>query len=212
LWLFIPLHRDDVLAPRVSNDECGAKWQRKSAKAPALNGTAQVETTIHSTYNSRALADQSPTAVNRISRVQWYLPMTVGATIGKTPVFRITMAQVVLLAPMSVALAYWDRAWALSVFCGGLVAVVPQAWFATRTFRYRGARSARAVARAGYAGEVGKFLLSAAGFAAVFILLRPVAGAAVFAGYLLMLAIQITGSWMLLRQAPASDAQTQELD
>jgi len=29
--------------------------------------------------------------------------------------------------------------------------------------------------------------------------LRPIDGLAVFAGYLVMLAIQITGSWLLLR-------------
>jgi len=46
---------------------------------------------------------------------------------------------------------------------------------------------------------MGKFLLSVAGFAVVFATLRPIDGLAVFAGYLVMLAIQITGSWLLLR-------------
>ena len=71
-----------------------------------------------------------------------------------------------------------------------------------RAFGARGASQARAIARSAYAGEIGKFLLSAVGFAAVFILLRPVSGAAVLAGYLAMLAIQITGSWLLLRRRP----------
>ena len=61
-----------------------------------------------------------------------------------------------------------------------------------------GASAARAIARSSYAGEVGKFLLSVAGFAVVFALVRPIDGLAVFAGYLAMLAIQITGSWLLL--------------
>jgi len=81
-----------------------------------------------------------------------------------------------------------------------LIAILPQAYFAALTFRWRGARSARAIARSAYAGQVGKFLLSFAGFAAVFVALRPIDAPAVFAGYLLMLVIQITGSWLLLRQ------------
>jgi ATP synthase protein I len=128
--------------------------------------------------------------------------MNSGAHIAKPPVYRISLAQIATLLPVCVLILSWDRVWAVSALCGGLVAIAPQAWFAARAFRYGGARSAREVARSGYAGEVGKFLLSAAGFAAVFILLRPVSGAAVFAGYLSMLAIQITGSWILLRRSP----------
>jgi len=90
------------------------------------------------------------------------------------------------------------RAW--SVFSGGLIAVLPQAYFAALAFRWRGARSAKAIARSAYVGQVGKFLLSLAGFAAVFVALRPIDAPAVFAGYLLMLVIQITGSWLLLRR------------
>jgi ATP synthase protein I len=88
---------------------------------------------------------------------------------------------------------------ALSALAGGLVAVVPQAYFAYRLFSQRGARAAQQVARAGYAGEVVKFLLTIAGFAMVFTLLRPIEGWAVFAGYIGMLSIQITGAWLLLR-------------
>jgi ATP synthase protein I len=91
---------------------------------------------------------------------------------------------------------------ALSALGGGLIAVVPQAYFAVLAFRWRGARSARGIVRSGYAGEAGKFLLSVMGFALVFATLRPISAPAVFGGYLAMLAIQITGSWMLLRQHP----------
>ncbi len=78
------------------------------------------------------------------------------------------------------------------------MAVIPQAYFALLAFRWRGAQSARAIARSSYAGETGKFLLSVAGFAVVFAMVRPISGPAVFAGYLAMLAIQIFGSWLLL--------------
>jgi ATP synthase protein I len=94
----------------------------------------------------------------------------------------------------------FDEVRAYSTLSGGLVAILPQAWFALVAFRRRGARTARSMARSAYAGEVGKFVLSMAGFAAVFAALRPVDGVSVFAGYLAMLAVQISGSWWLLRQ------------
>ncbi len=122
-----------------------------------------------------------------------------GADIARPPVHRITLAQLALLGSLSVFLLAIDTVIAYSMLCGGLIAIVPQAYFATLAFRWRGAQSARAVARSGYAGEIGKFLLSAAGFALVFAVLRPIDGLAVFGGYLAMLITQITGSWWLLR-------------
>jgi ATP synthase protein I len=122
-----------------------------------------------------------------------------GAEIARPPVHRITLAQLVLLVLLCLILLALDKVCAYSVLSGGLVAIVPQAYFAAVAFRWRGARSAVAIARSGYAGEIGKFLLSIAGFAVVFAAVRPIDGLAVFAGYLAMLAIQITGSWLLLR-------------
>jgi ATP synthase protein I len=123
-----------------------------------------------------------------------------GAEILRPPVYRITLAQLVILVLLCLFLLASDKVRAYSVFSGGLIAILPQAYFAALTFRWRGARSARAIARSSYAGQVGKFLLSVAGFAAVFVALRPIDAPAVFAGYLAMLVIQITGSWLLLRR------------
>lgn len=123
-----------------------------------------------------------------------------GAEILRPPVYRITLAQLVVLVLLCLFLLASDKVRAYSVFSGGLIAILPQAYFAALTFRWRGARSARAIARSSYAGQVGKFLLSVAGFAAVFVALRPIDAPAVFAGYLAMLVIQITGSWLLLRR------------
>ena len=123
-----------------------------------------------------------------------------GAEIERPPVHRITLAQLAILVPLCLLLLAYDKVCAYSVASGGLIAIVPQAYFAALAFRWRGARSARAIARSSYAGEVGKFLLSVAGFAVVFATVRPIDGLAVFVGYLAMLAIQITGSWLLLKQ------------
>jgi ATP synthase protein I len=123
-----------------------------------------------------------------------------GAEILRPPVYRITLAQLAILVLLCLFLLASDKVRAYSVLSGGLIAILPQAYFAALTFRWRGARSARAIARSSYAGQVGKFLLSVAGFAAVFVALRPIDAPAVFAGYLAMLVIQITGSWLLLRR------------
>lgn len=121
-----------------------------------------------------------------------------GAEIARPPIHRITLAQFAVLVPTCLLLLAVDKVCAYSVLSGGLIAIVPQAYFATLAFRWRGARSAQAIARSSYAGEVGKFLLSVAGFAMVFAAVRPIDGLAVFVGYLAMLAVQITGSWLLL--------------
>lgn len=123
-----------------------------------------------------------------------------GAEIARPPVHRITLAQLLILILLCLFLLVSDTVRAYSVFSGGLIAVIPQAYFAALAFRWRGARSARAIAHSSYAGQVGKFLLSIAGFAVVFVTLRPLDAPAVFVGYLIMLAVQIIGSWLLLRQ------------
>ncbi len=94
---------------------------------------------------------------------------------------------------------------AYSLLCGGLVAIVPQAYFAAVIFRQRGAGAAQAIVRSSYIGEVGKFLLSMVGFAMVFVAVRPINGAAVFGGYAAMLAVHIFGGWWLLRRPPEVD-------
>ena len=124
-----------------------------------------------------------------------------GAEIKRPPVFRITVIQLVVLVSVSALVLTIDAIRAYSVLSGGLIAVFPQAYFAARAFRWRGARSAQAIAKSSYAGLVGKFIFSAAGFAVVFATLRPIDGLAVFVGYLAMLAIQIIGSWLLLKDS-----------
>ena len=121
-----------------------------------------------------------------------------GAEIARPPVHRITLVQLASIGLLSLFFLAFDRILAFSVLSGGLIAIVPQAYFAALAFRWRGARSARAIARSSYVGEAGKFLLSVAGFALVFAVLRPIDGAAVFVGFLAMLFIQITVSWLLL--------------
>ena len=127
-----------------------------------------------------------------------------GSEISRPPVHRITLAQVATLTSLCLILLADDKVVAYSVMSGGLIAIIPQAYFAMLAFRWRGALSARAIARSSYAGEAGKFVLSITGFAVVFALVKPIDGLAVFSGYLVMLSLQIIGSWLLLRQWPGN--------
>ena len=121
-----------------------------------------------------------------------------GAEIKRPPIHRITVAQFVVLVSVCLFLSIEEPVRAYSLLSGGLIAILPQAYFAVRVFRQVGARSAQAIARASYSGEIGKFALTAAGFAVVFAAVSPLEGLAVFIGHLIMLAIQIIGSCMLL--------------
>jgi ATP synthase protein I len=122
-----------------------------------------------------------------------------GARIQQPPIHRVTLAQCAILLPVCLLLAMVDRVMAFSAFLGGMIAVIPQAWFASSLFRRSGAQAASHIARAGYAGEIGKFFMAAAGFAAVFATVRPIEAWAVFAGYGLMIIIQVIGTWRLVR-------------
>ncbi len=122
-----------------------------------------------------------------------------GAQFKKPPIHRITVVQLLALFVLCLALLKIDQVWAYSMFLGGLIAVLPQAYFAAKVFGQTGAQSAQAIVKASYSGEIGKFVLTTAGFAVVFATVSPLSGLTVFIGYLIMLVIQITGSWMLLR-------------
>jgi ATP synthase protein I len=124
-----------------------------------------------------------------------------GAEISRPPAHRVTLAQLLVLLLIWLGVGSWDANVAYSALLGGLVAVLPQAWFAHRVFRRQGAQAAMRMARAVYAAEIGKFVMAAAGFALVFALVRPIVGWAVFAAYGVMLIIQVIGAWYLLRLA-----------
>ena len=129
-----------------------------------------------------------------------------GASLPRPPAHRITLVQIAVLVLLGGALyVVAHPVAAQSLVLGGLVGVIPQAYFAWRVFRRGGARAAPQIARAGYSGETGKFLLAVAGFGLVFAFHRPVEAWAVFAGYGGMLIIQVAGSWWLIRHAAPHD-------
>lgn len=106
----------------------------------------------------------------------------------RLPVVRVLALQALtgLLTAMICGLLFGMVA-GYSGLLGGLIALLANVYFAFKAFRYYGARSARAIVQSFWAGEMGKQILAAALFALVFVGVKPLEPAALFAGYLLVL-------------------------
>jgi ATP synthase protein I len=94
------------------------------------------------------------------------------------------LAQAGLSLVLAVGLWFWHGSVAaMSLFIGGMVAVVPNAFLAARLFG-PASTNAAALMRSAWIGEIGKLALTAVLFGAIFALLRPVSAPAVFAGFI----------------------------
>jgi len=94
---------------------------------------------------------------------------------------------------------------AVPTLLGGLIGVVPNAFLAARLMSPRAGGSAQSLLRAGWLGEIGKLVIAAAMFAAVFATLRPLHPGFVFAGYIAtLLALPVA---LLFDRDERSDAQ-----
>jgi ATP synthase protein I len=112
-------------------------------------------------------------------------------TIPKPPLYRVFIYQLAVLLPASGMLWLWDTVLALSVLVGGLVQMVPQAWFASQAFKYTGAQQAPIVVRAMYRGETGKVVLTAALMAVVFTLYKQWHYPALLLSFSAMIPLQV---------------------
>ncbi|WOJ97451.1 ATP synthase subunit I [Congregibacter brevis] len=112
---------------------------------------------------------------------------------------RTTLIQLMLLfavAPITYSAA--GLASAVSLACGAMCAMVPQAYFAVR-LTAAAKRSAHQAARLGLAAEGGKFVLSASMFALVFAVVKPASPGLVFAGFAVFWIVQVVDGIRLLR-------------
>ncbi|OEC38013.1 F0F1 ATP synthase subunit I [Pseudomonas sp. 1D4] len=108
----------------------------------------------------------------------------------RLPVFPVLLVQGVVLLIAAVVLWQWRGAVAgYSGLCGGLIAWLPNLYFAHKAFRYSGARAAQAIVRSFYAGEMGKLILTAVLFALTFAGVKPLEAPALFGAFLLTQAV-----------------------
>lgn len=115
-------------------------------------------------------------------------PQFHGAAAVRPPVYRVFVAQGILLAVVAVlALLIGTKTVAGSLVLGGIIHLLPNMYFARQVFRFSGARAAHHITQSFYRGELGKFVLTATGFALAFLLVEAINPPALFAGYGLML-------------------------
>ena len=112
-----------------------------------------------------------------------------GARIAKPPIAKIYTIQCIVLLAVSAGLLVVNPVTAYSALLGGMISVVPNGYFALTAFRYSGARSARFIANSLYRGEVTKFVLSAALFATVFVLVKPISAGTLFTAFILTMVL-----------------------
>ena len=72
----------------------------------------------------------------------------------------------------------------VSALLGGATAVIPNGFLAARLLQWRAGSSAASLVRSVWLGEIGKLLLTAVLFAAIFGAVRPLAPLAVFCGFI----------------------------
>jgi ATP synthase protein I len=106
--------------------------------------------------------------------------------IHRIAVFPVLLAQLVVL--LVAALLLWqcaDRIAGYSGLLGGLIALLPNIYFAYKAFRFSGARAAQAIVRSFYAGEAGKLIFTSALFALVFTGVKPLNPLSLFGVFML---------------------------
>jgi len=121
------------------------------------------------------------------NRKRWLNRMT---TIKAPPLHRVALYQAICLLLISGALALNDRLLALSVLIGGLIQIIPQAWFARQAYRFSGARQVDLIVRAMYLGESGKIILTAVLFVSTFVLFKQLNFLALMIAFVLMIPVQ----------------------
>ncbi len=83
-----------------------------------------------------------------------------------------------------------------SALLGNLTAVVPNAFLALRLVVPRRDPGAKALVRAAYIGELGKLALTVLFFSLVFVLVKPLSAAALFAGFIATQLVTFSGLLM----------------
>lgn len=122
------------------------------------------------------------------------------APITRPPLLKIYGLQALILVLVATSLLLVDLVTAKSALIGGLISVLPNAYFARLAFRHRGARAASAVAQSFYRGEAGKFVMTAVLFALVFSSVKPLQVEAVFLAFVVMTLTNTVFAWQLSNQ------------
>ena len=83
------------------------------------------------------------------------------STIARPPLHKVARWQLVFLSLLSIVLLPFGWGTSVSVWVGGMIHIIPHAWFAEIAFTKAGARQAIGVVTDFYLGQAAKFLLTA---------------------------------------------------
>ncbi|WP_317932860.1 ATP synthase subunit I [Halioxenophilus sp. WMMB6] len=111
-------------------------------------------------------------------------------SIRKPPVFKVFLIQLLILLPIALIGWLYSATVSYSLLLGGLIQVIPSAYFAFYAFRIIGSAQAGSALQQIYRGEIGKFTLTLLGFALVFVFVKPLHSAALFSAFGLMTLVQ----------------------
>ncbi|SHK92822.1 ATP synthase subunit I [Halomonas caseinilytica] len=125
------------------------------------------------------------------------------ARIKRPGIRRLLLAQLVVIVMMTgVGALSGGSPSAYSAFVGGVVAFLPNAFFAWRAFRYRGGRHAKNIVSGFYRAEAGKFGLTVALLTVVFVAVPPSNHAFFFGAYVVMLFVHCLAAVLGTRPSP----------
>lgn len=118
-------------------------------------------------------------------------------TIPKPELLKATLCQLATLLVLVVMISMTDKLMAVSVLMGGLIQILPQAWFSWQAFKYAGANNVDKVVQSMYRGELGKVVMTATLFAILFTVDKQWNYLALFTTFLVMIPLQ----WFLTQKA-----------
>lgn len=112
---------------------------------------------------------------------------------------RLWAIQLTLLGASSALLYGFNPVFAYSFALGAINFVLPNAYFALKSLRHSSVKAesqnseavAQLVLQNFYRAEMNKFVLAATGFAVIFSIVKPISGLALFAGFIMMMIIQL---------------------
>lgn len=131
----------------------------------------------------------------------------VNKQLNRRGIIRLWLAQIAItLIIAAICAILFNANAATSALLGGMVCIIPNAYFASRVFKYQGARAAKQIVNSFYKGEALKIILSIFLFTAVFVLCR-ITPLAFFASYILVLMTHWFAPWIIVNKLnrPESD-------
>jgi ATP synthase protein I len=123
-----------------------------------------------------------------------------GTRFIRLPFARWLIAEGTMLIVLGLLWSFESRLAAYSAVLGGLIYVVPNAYFAHRMFRFQGARNVRLMVGDLFRAESIKLALTAVSFAAVFILIEPVHAPALLFTFAVMVVLSTALRWFIQPQ------------